>query len=152
MRAFRLNSDSAAARFVLTELTLRRVFCAFLFSAIQIVLFQSEFRVIMRTYSVVSFIALSITLLVGCDRSSEPTAENSPVGDHFEAKTVEFSNAKCPIMGGKPKSELTAQYNGGTIGFCCEGCPEKWALLSEQEQAEKFVSANENPGDEEAEL
>ena len=47
-------------------------------------------------------------------------------------------------MGGKPKIELPAQYNGGTLGFCCEGCPEKWAALSEQEQAEKFASANED--------
>ena len=105
----------------------------------------------MRTYSLIGFIALPITLLVGCDLSSEPTFENAPPESLGEVATVDFANAKCPIMGGKPKSELTAEYNGGTIGFCCEGCPEKWAALSEQEQAEKFVSANENSGDGEVE-
>lgn len=105
----------------------------------------------MRTYSFISFIALPITLLVGCDLATEPVAKNPPAENPVEVTTVDFANAKCPIMGGKPKSELTAEYDGGTIGFCCEGCPEKWAALSEQEQAEKFVSANEKSADEEVE-
>jgi hypothetical protein len=44
-------------------------------------------------------------------------------------------------MGGKPIADLTTQYDGETIGFCCEGCPEKWAALPAEEKAEKFAKA-----------
>lgn len=98
----------------------------------------------MRTYFFVSFIACSVAILIGCNRSSESTAETSPTEDLVELTSVEFANSKCPIIGGKPKSDLIAQYNGHTIGFCCEGCPEKWAALSEPEQADKFATAIED--------
>ncbi|MDF1840424.1 MAG: hypothetical protein P1U77_03255 [Rubripirellula sp.] len=42
-------------------------------------------------------------------------------------------------MGGKPTAELTAEYNGQTIGFCCDGCPQGWAKLTDEEKEEKFT-------------
>lgn len=51
---------------------------------------------------------------------------------------VEFANEKCPMLEGKPLERLTANYKGMTIGFCCEGCPEKWAALSDAEKAARF--------------
>ena len=51
---------------------------------------------------------------------------------------VDFANEKCPMLEGKPLERLTADYKGMTIGFCCEGCPEKWAALSDAEKAARF--------------
>ncbi len=96
----------------------------------------------MRIYLYTTSISFSIALLVGCNRSSESTAESSPTESSAKVTAVDFANEKCPIMGGKPKSDLIAQYNGKTIGFCCEGCPEKWAALSEPERIEKFSLVN----------
>lgn len=79
-------------------------------------------------------------LLVGCSDSAGPSTTAPPaVVDPVEVTSVSFANDRCPIMGGKPTAELTAEYQGKTIGFCCEGCPEEWAALSDQEKAEKFA-------------
>ena len=51
---------------------------------------------------------------------------------------VEFANDKCPMLGGEPMQQLTAVYKGMTIGFCCDGCPQKWAALSDAEKATRF--------------
>ena len=75
----------------------------------------------------------------GCIQSTDTAIDTTPPAVTTEAQTVSFANTKCPIMGGKPKAELTAQYEGNTIGFCCEGCHEKWAALSADEKAEKFA-------------
>lgn len=52
-------------------------------------------------------------------------------------------NTTCPIMGGKvdPKnvpSNLTRQYNGQTVGFCCAACPPAWDKLSDEQKAQKL--------------
>ena len=52
-------------------------------------------------------------------------------------------NAACPIMGGRinperVKPELTRQYKGQTIAFCCGGCPEQWDKLSDAEKQAKL--------------
>ncbi len=92
-------------------------------------------------FVVASVFALS-AILVGCGQSAdtiEPLA--SPTTQvTVDVEQVSFANTKCPIMGGTPTDELTTEYAGKTIGFCCDGCPQKWATLSEQEQAEKFAS------------
>ncbi|MEM6468006.1 MAG: hypothetical protein AAF802_00450 [Planctomycetota bacterium] len=54
------------------------------------------------------------------------------------SSSVEFANEKCPMLEGKPLERLTTDYKGMTIGFCCEGCPEKWAALSDEEKAARF--------------
>lgn len=89
---------------------------------------------------------LSLPLLIGCQQSTDTAAE-VPAQETIEATPVNFANEKCPIMGGEPTPELTAQYRGKTIGFCCDGCPEKWAELSAEEKAEKFADVKVDSGD-----
>ncbi len=106
----------------------------------------------MRFISFCASIALAMCLpaLVGCGSNTEVTAPVTPEASAEalspEVTPVSFANDKCPIMGGKPKAELTADWDGKTIGFCCEGCPEKWAKLSEQERTEKFAAAAADSG------
>ena len=85
------------------------------------------------------------TVRVGCSQPDETVSEPT-VTDPVEATAVSFANTKCPIMGGKPSAELIAEYQGKTIGFCCEGCPEKWAALSADEQEEKFAKVDAHAG------
>jgi len=79
-------------------------------------------------------------LVVGCTQgTSDPTPETMSVA------TV---NDHCPIMGGEvtPKGG-TVEWNGKTIGFCCDGCDEKWEALSEEEKAEKLAAADYADGE-----
>jgi hypothetical protein len=90
-------------------------------------------------------VAIAAVIAAGCNQSTEvmdPSASDRSLPESpspAEVTTVSFANAKCPIMGGNPTGELTTDYQGMTIGFCCEGCPEKWAELSDEQQAEKFA-------------
>ena len=85
-----------------------------------------------------AIVLLAGAAVVGCTKPSE-NAVAPATADSIESTTVSFANTKCPIMGGKPNADLTAQYEGETIGFCCDGCPEKWAALTAEQQAEKFA-------------
>ena len=93
-------------------------------------------------------VAIAAVIAVGCNQSTEvttPSASDPSLPESpspAEVTTVNFANAKCPIMGGKPTADLIAEYQGMTIGFCCEGCPEKWAELSEEQKAEKFAKVH----------
>ena len=51
-------------------------------------------------------------------------------------------NTICPIMGGDVDPDIeTVQFNGEAIGFCCDGCDEKWTKLSDKEKEEKLAEA-----------
>jgi hypothetical protein len=103
---------------------------------------------------------LSGLALVGCSgdeaAQSQPaenenqTAENQPAGEsgtpHSEVTLV---NAVCPMMGGKAKTTVTANWNGKTVGFCCPECIPEWEQLTGEEKASKLTAA-EKPADEAA--
>ncbi|MEE2935978.1 MAG: hypothetical protein VYA84_08285 [Planctomycetota bacterium] len=83
---------------------------------------------------------LLIFSLAGCaptDSQTDQSASNA--ASSIDTTSVVFANTKCPMMGGKPTAELTAEYNGQTIGFCCDGCPQGWAKLTDEEKEEKFT-------------
>ena len=81
--------------------------------------------------------------IVGCAESENDSA-SSTSGTVGAATPV---NENCPIMGGKVTPEGgTVEWNGKTIGFCCDGCDEKWAELSEEEKAEALAEADAEAG------
>lgn len=54
-----------------------------------------------------------------------------------------FVNAKCPIMGGKidpehTPAELTREFHGRKVGFCCAGCPKVWDKLTDAQKQAKL--------------
>ncbi len=79
----------------------------------------------------------AITLFAaGCSES----AETSATGTVTVVKPV---NQHCPIMGGDVTEDGgTVQWNGQTIGFCCDGCSEEFTALSDEEKAEKLAAAD----------
>ncbi|WP_164104497.1 hypothetical protein [Candidatus Laterigemmans baculatus] len=103
----------------------------------------------MRTFSFSVLALLTATTLglsvVGCGTLETPTASEAET-DAADVTMVSFANKSCPIMGGDLDTELTRQWNGKTVGFCCDGCPEDWDALSEEEKAEKFAEASEAEG------
>lgn len=51
-------------------------------------------------------------------------------------------NSKCPFSGeALPESCPTADYKGGKVGFCCNGCAAKWGAMSVEKQAELMAKA-----------
>jgi hypothetical protein len=59
------------------------------------------------------------------------------------AQSRDLANSRCPIMGSaiNPDSvaaNLTRDYKGQKIGFCCAGCPSAWDKLTDAEKQVKF--------------
>ena len=81
-----------------------------------------------------ALIGLFVCALVACttSESSEP-AET----------TVATVNTQCPMMGKPVAAEGgTADYHGQTIGFCCGGCSDDFAALSDVEKVAKLASVD----------
>lgn len=63
------------------------------------------------------------------------------------------AETRCPILGGEIKSdqvkpELTRQFKGQTIAFCCAGCPDQWDRLDDaqkQSKLDRHKSAEHKP-------
>ncbi|MBY0308213.1 MAG: hypothetical protein K2Q09_05685 [Phycisphaerales bacterium] len=48
-------------------------------------------------------------------------------------------NERCPVMprhvlGAYTAVEHTAVFEGQTVGFCCDDCPETWKVMSDAER------------------
>ena len=57
-------------------------------------------------------------------------------------KKAGYLNSTCPIMGApidpnKVTEELTREYKGGRVAFCCAGCPKMWDKLTDEQKQEK---------------
>ena len=80
--------------------------------------------------------ALLAVATLGCGPDSTTDAP-----DDTEQPTV-VVNTTCPIMGGEvTEAGGSVDWNGKAIGFCCDGCDEKWQALSEDEKSEKLAKA-----------
>ena len=80
--------------------------------------------------SVVLAVGLLVAGLAGCNDQKQPPARAS-------AKVI---NSTCPIMGSTidpadVPANLTREYKGKKIGFCCAGCPAKWDQLADEKKA-----------------
>lgn len=92
----------------------------------------------LRSISVLSLAVPLATAIVGCNQST-PTDAAVNGSQSVAAATV---NAYCPIMGGKVSPDAnTVEWNGKVVGFCCDGCDEKFVALSDDEKAEKLAEA-----------
>lgn len=88
----------------------------------------------------VGLASLCVVAAVGCSQSTPGSLAVESTQPATATATV--GNAFCPIMGGTvSNSGRTVAWNGGTIGFCCDGCDEKWQALSDAEKARKFAAA-----------
>jgi len=56
------------------------------------------------------------------------------------------ANTRCPIMGSAIDAKtiaanLTRDYKGQKVGFCCGGCPVAWDKLSDEQKQAKLAAA-----------
>ena len=66
---------------------------------------------------------------------------NAGIAKHIKPK---FANVSCPIMGSpidpnKVPQNLTCEYKGQKVAFCCGGCPTTWDKLSDAEKDAKLA-------------
>ena len=88
-------------------------------------------------YFILLFLAAAVFASNGCSQP-EPAANVAPIS----ISTVPV-NTFCPIMGGEVQPDGgSANWNGTTVAFCCEGCAPKWEKLSEADKSAKLAAAN----------
>lgn len=80
----------------------------------------------------------SIALLAGCSSQSKST-ETTKAAEAPKAVTV--ANTKCPVSGKATNPEMTADWNGQKVAFCCAGCKGTWAKLSDADKQAKLAAA-----------
>ena len=78
---------------------------------------------------------------------SEPMAAPAPKATTATATAqatpanMAMANSKCPMKGAKVNPEMTAEWNGQKVGFCCAGCKSNWAKLSDADKQSKLAAA-----------
>lgn len=69
------------------------------------------------------------------------------LGEHVKSK---FINSRCPILrmpidAASVPANLTRDYRGQKVAFCCEGCPAAWDKLPDAEKTTKLRAVIEKP-------
>lgn len=79
-------------------------------------------------------------LATGC--STSKSTENAAYCESVKPGTVTSVNHYCALMADHPVNpKVTTQWNGQTVGFCCEDCIAGWAELTEQQKADALKVA-----------
>ena len=89
--------------------------------------------------AVVPALLVAALFLGAC--SSESKTEAKPAAKPAAKANMGMMNSKCPISGKATDPEVTADYKGGKVGFCCEGCAGKFAKMSDADKASKVSAA-----------
>ena len=82
--------------------------------------------------------AFGVGLLVGCgDKGAKTTEADAPAAELV-------INSTCPMMGtaldpGKVPANLTREFKGKKVGFCCGSCLTAWDKLSDEEKDAKVA-------------
>ena len=50
-------------------------------------------------------------------------------------------NSKCPFSGEAVDANVTTDYQGGKVGFCCNGCKGKWEKAGDDAKAAMLKKA-----------
>ncbi|MFN8706707.1 MAG: hypothetical protein ACK526_02825 [Planctomyces sp.] len=54
-------------------------------------------------------------------------------------------NTICPVMGGEATADITVDWKGKKVAFCCPPCIEEWNELSDSEKETKLKTASAKP-------
>ena len=50
-------------------------------------------------------------------------------------------NSKCPFSGEAVDANVTTDYQGGKVGFCCNGCKGEWEKAGDDAKAAMLKKA-----------
>lgn len=98
----------------------------------------------MKTTRILALAAAACGLvLVGCN--NQKTADKPSASTGTTTTTVAAAkpvNSKCPMTGETLEgSNITVNYKGKTVGFCCAGCKGKFSALSDADKDAKITAA-----------
>jgi hypothetical protein len=87
-----------------------------------------------------------VVLAAGCEDGGGGYTADTDESPAPKAGGVGVVNAACPIMGTEIDPDdvpenLTREFRGKTVGFCCSGCPAAWDKLSDEEKEKKLAGA-----------
>lgn len=93
----------------------------------------------------VAILILSLSLGSQLALASGDNGNKTTTQEHEKVKVV---NNHCPVMGSEIDSknvpvDLTRDFMGQKVGFCCSGCPGEWDKLSDNEKKEKLEAATD---------
>jgi hypothetical protein len=98
--------------------------------------------------SLVAALLAAGLIVGGCEEKKEapavkPTAAAPGTPTAAPAAKVEYANFKCPIMGGAivaadVTKDLTREWKGLKVAFCCPACPGPWDKLTDAQKAAKL--------------
>lgn len=87
----------------------------------------------MKLFRSLAILAATTTVLtLGACQSAEKT--------HAAAPGV--LNSTCPFSGEAVDNNITTDYQGGKVAFCCNGCKGKWEKANDQAKAEMMKKAH----------
>jgi hypothetical protein len=87
---------------------------------------------VMKRIASLAMVALIGVGVMGCssDKKEEPKA------------AMGLMNSKCPLMPDHPiDPNVTADYKGGKVGFCCDGCLPDWNKMTDAQKDERLAKA-----------
>lgn len=62
--------------------------------------------------------------------------------DQASAAPAGFMNASCPMSGESLTADSAAvAYKDGKVGFCCQGCADKFEKMSDADKAKTLANA-----------
>lgn len=83
-------------------------------------------------FAAVTMAAAACLLLAGGCKSNDKTMASSGNEKPMANMSV---NSTCPVSGkAVDPSAQTVSYKGKSVGFCCDGCPSKWAKMTDAEK------------------
>ncbi len=85
----------------------------------------------LRSLAVVAA-ATTVLAMGACHSSQKATAAAAPG----------VLNSKCPFSGETVDNNITTDYQGGKVAFCCNGCKGKWDKASDQAKADMLKKAH----------
>ena len=77
----------------------------------------------------VAVVALSLTLFSGCANQGD------------KAATPKTLNVNCVVSGEAVDANVTVDYMGGKLAFCCDKCKAKWTAMDEATKKKTYDAA-----------
>ena len=74
----------------------------------------------------------SLLALAACESSQSTEPETAP---STSPAAMGMLNGTCPMSDEPVDPNVSVDYHGHKIGFCCEGCVGPWKKMSDQEKA-----------------
>jgi hypothetical protein len=99
--------------------------------------------VVAAAAAVLAMLALGTSNPAQAMNKMAPTTTSAPASAPATAAVV---NARCPMTGEKIDSakvplNLVTTYKDQKVGFCCDGCPQAFAKLSDADKDKKLAAA-----------